>query len=340
MTLGEGFPRQEKPSPRANSPGMSITTDTIEFEGWKDCLRLGNGDAEIVVTTAFGPRIIRYGLPDGPNAFQVIPETRGQIGGPDKWLPYGGHRLWIAPESMPRSYFPDNGPVGSATVEDGTVVVANPPESTTQIAKELRVTLAPKGAAARVVHTLTNHGVWPVTLAAWALSIVANGGREILPQEPFVSHDDELLPARPLVLWKFTDMADPRWRWGTKYLSLRQDDTPDDKPQKVGAYNAQGWAAHLTSTQAFVKHIEPAPGGPAVLADQGCNFEIYTDGPFQELETLGPLVTLEPGQSVSHVEHWFLAPSNAIADEDAALDAALLPLVTQSRQEIRAAFGQ
>lgn len=318
---------------------MSITNETIEFEGWKDCLRLRNGDAEIVVTTTFGPRIIRYGLTDGPNVFQVIPKTRGQAAGGDTWLPYGGHRLWIAPEVMPRSYHPDNGPVGSATVESDTLTVANPPETTTGVAKELRITLAAKGAAVRVVHTLTNHNVWPITLAPWALSIVANGGRAILPQEPFVSHDDELVPARPLVLWKFTDMADSRWRWGTKYLSLRQDDTPDDKPQKVGAYNAQGWAAHLTPTQVFIKHIQPAPGGPAALPDQGCNFEIYTDGPFQELESLAPLVTLEPGQSVSHIEDWFVAACDHIADEDAALDTSLLPLVAKSRQEIQAAFG-
>lgn len=315
---------------------MSITHDTIEFEGWKDCLRLRNGDAELVVTTAFGPRIIRYGLTDGPNAFQIIPETRGQTGG-DKWLPYGGHRLWFAPEVMP--YYPDNGPVGSATVEGDTLIVANPPETTTGVAKEIRLTLAAQGTAVHVVHTLTNHGSEPITLAPWALSIVANGGRVVLPQEPFVSHDDDLLPARPLVLWKFTDMADSRWRWGKKYLSLRQDDLPDDNPQKVGAYNAQGWAAHLTPTQAFLIHIDVAPGGPAALVDQGCNFETYTDGPFQELETLGPLVTLEPGQSVSHAEHWFLAPCDAIADDDAALDAALLPRVEQSKREIQAAFG-
>lgn len=316
---------------------MSITHDTLEFEGWKDCLRLRNGDAELVVTTAFGPRIIRYGLTGGPNVFQVIPETHGQTGG-DKWLPYGGHRLWFAPEVMP--YYPDNGPVASATVENDTLIVANPPEATTGIAKEIRLTLAAQGTAVRVAHTLTNHASQPVTLAPWALSIVANGGRVVLPQEPFVSHDDDLLPARPLVLWKFTDMADSRWRWGKKYLSLRQDDLPDDNPQKVGAYNAQGWAAHLTPTQAFLIHIAPAPGGPAVLADQGCNFETYTDGPFQELETLGPLVTLAPGQSVSHVEHWFLAPCEDIADEDEALDADLLPLVSQSRREIQAAFAQ
>ena len=64
----------------------------------------------LVVTTAFGPRIIHYGRIGGPNAFHVIPETRGQIQS-GKWYPYGGHRLWHAPEVMPRTYQEDNAPV-------------------------------------------------------------------------------------------------------------------------------------------------------------------------------------------------------------------------------------
>lgn len=309
------------------------TLNTVEFAGWNDCLRLSNGDAEVIVTTEVGPRIIRYAKVSGPNAFHVIPETEGQSGG-DSWLPYGGHRLWLAPEAMPRSYFPDNSSIGSHSFASGTLTIANPPESTTQIAKEMQITLAARGTAARIVHKVTNHGFWPVTLAPWGLTIVANGGRVILPQEPFVAHKDDLLPARPLVLWKFTDMADARWRWGSKYISLRQDNNTA-APQKVGVFSARGWAAHITPNQAFVKWISVAPGGPAAMTDQGCNFETYTAGPFQELETLGPLATLEPGQSVSHTEYWHLTPTKQIADDDDSLDRDLLPLVRQAEDAIK-----
>ncbi len=316
---------------------METQLEQMKFEGW-DCVRLSNADAEVVVTTSVGPRIIRYGLLGGPNAFQIIPETRGQNNGSGEWLPYGGHRLWHAPEVNPRSYHPDHGPYGMPSLENGALRVISPTESTTGIAKEMRLTLAPTGSAVKVEHLLTNHAVWPVTLSVWALSIVANGGRVIVPQEPFVSHDDALDAARPLILWKFTDMADPRWRWGRKYLSLTQAGAAGN-PQKVGAYNAQGWAAHLTENQAFIIRIVPAPGGPAVLPDMGCNFETYTDGPFQELETLGPLVTLEPGASASHTEFWHLAKTASIADTDEALDASLLPLVQAAHSQTTQAFG-
>ena len=302
--------------------------ETTQFEGW-DAVRLGNGDASVIITTSVGPRIIYYGLTDGPNAFAVLPDTRGQSGG-DTWQPYGGHRLWHAPEVMPRSYFPDTGAYGAPVMDGDTLKLVSPTESTSGIAKEMRVSLAPSGSGVTVEHILTNHNVWPVTLSVWALSIVAPGGRVVLPQEPFVSHDDELVPARPLVLWKFTDMADPRWRWGKKYLSL----TPQDDlnfSQKVGLYNAQGWGAHIANGQAFVVTIQPAPSGPASLPDMGCNFETFTKGAFQELETLGPLTTLEPGQSASHTEHWFLGKVAGPTDTDDALDAALMPVVRQAQ---------
>ena len=312
----------------------------IKYEGW-DALHLSNGDAALVVTTSVGPRIIYYGLTDapngGPNAFAILPDTRGQSGG-DIWQPYGGHRLWHAPEVMPRSYFPDTGTYGTPQKEGNTLVLTSPVESTSGIQKEMRVTLASSGPGVKVEHVLTNHNVWPVTLSVWALSIVAPGGKVVLPQEPFVSHDDELVPARPLVLWKFTDMSDPRWRWGAKYLSLApQDDL--NYSQKIGLYNAQGWGAHLANEQAFVISIQPAPGGPAVLPDMGCNFETFTKGPFQELETLGPLTTLEPGQSASHTEYWHLAKVSGPTDTDAELDAALLPAVRQAQAQMLNAQG-
>ncbi len=40
--------------------------------------------------------------------------------------------------------------------------------------------------------------------------------------------------------------------------------------------------------------------------DHGCNFELYSDPEFLELETLGPLIELLPGQAVTHEEEWSL----------------------------------
>jgi hypothetical protein len=49
-----------------------------------------------------------------------------------------------------------------------------------------------------------------------------------------------------------------------------------------------------------------------------------------EIETLGPLTTLQPGEWVSHTEQWWLHRDVSIADwTDAGIDSALLPLLGQ-----------
>ena len=59
--------------------------------------------------------------------------------------------------------------------------------------------------------------------APWALSVMDTGGTAIIPLPPRGSHEDNLLPANSMTFWAYTDMADPRWTWGEKYLLLRQD---------------------------------------------------------------------------------------------------------------------
>jgi len=305
--------------------------ERVKYEGWDNCVRLTNGTVEVIVTTEVGPRIIRYGFVGGPNVFQVIPASAGKTGG-DEFVGYGGHRLWVAPEAMPRSYEPDNGPVATVKEEDGWLIVANGPETTSGFSKEMRIKVNAEGSGVVVEHKITNTLQWPVAAASWGLNIVANDGYVVLPQEPFVSHDDDLLPARPVILWKFTDMADPRWRWGTKYITLKQTAIAG-KPQKVGVYNQQGWSAHVTADGVFIVQIDVAPGGTAALTDEGSNYETYTDGPFQELETVGPYKTVEPGESTGHTEYWSLSRSGGIPDSDDALDEHLLSQVRFAKAE-------
>ena len=60
----------------------------------------------------------------------------------------------------------------------------------------------------------------------------------------------------------------------------------------------------------------------------GCSFETFTNNEFLEMETLGPMTKLQPGQTVELVENWGAFRKvnlPQIADED--LDRVVLPLV-------------
>ncbi|MEJ7618051.1 MAG: hypothetical protein WKF30_14065, partial [Pyrinomonadaceae bacterium] len=169
--------------------------------------------------------------------------------------------------------------------------------------------------------------LWAVSLAPWAMSIMRGGGTAILPQEPYRSHDDYLLPARPLILWHYTKLSDPRWTFGDKYIRLKIVEAMKES-QKIGIANKQGWAAYHHGTTLFVKRFGYQEG--ATYPDYGSNTEVYTAGSFVEVETLGPERQLAPGASVEYTERWHLFPNVKLGDTDAALEATLQPLLAQT----------
>jgi hypothetical protein len=306
--------------------------ERIDYGGWPNCLRLSNGAIELVATTDVGPRIIRLGFVGEQNLFQNFPGMLGRTGEPE-WLIYGGHRLWHAPEVYPRTYTPDNDPVEHDW--DGHTLTLRTVDAPNRLGKEIALTPHPSDPQVEVRHRIRNDGPWLIELAPWALSVMAPGGRAIYPQEEYRPHPEWLVPARPLVLWHFTDMSDPRWTWGRRYIQLRHDPAATTK-QKVGLLNRQGWAAYLLRGNAFIKRYAYVPD--AVYADMGCNTETYADADMLEVETLGPLTRLEPGGHVDHLESWLLARVDCGPSEDE-IDARLLPLVarTEGREDPRTA---
>jgi hypothetical protein len=281
-----------------------------------DCLRLTNGTVELVVTAGVGPRILRYALVGGENILGEQPEMEVQteLG---QWKAYGGHRLWTAPEGKPRSYAPDNSPVEVSQPNPGVVRLLQAPEAATGIQKEIAVGVGPSGPRVSIHHKLTNRGLWAVDVAPWALTIMRGGGIAILPQEPYRPHTEYLLPARPMVVWHYTDLSDPRFSIGKRLIRLTSDPSRAE-PQKLGIGNKQGWAAYAHRDTVFVKTIPFI--ADATYPDYGCNTEVFTSGNFIELESLGPTVRLEPGASVEHEEVWALFANVSLSkDEGTAL---------------------
>jgi hypothetical protein len=67
----------------------------------------------------------------------------------------------------------------------------------------------------------------------------------------------------------------------------------------------------------------------ATYPDFGCSLEMFTNHKFLEIETLGPMRTVRPGESLQHVEHWSLHRDVRLAEiSDDAIDRAVLPLIT------------
>ncbi|HTQ10744.1 MAG TPA: hypothetical protein VMI31_11775 [Fimbriimonadaceae bacterium] len=281
--------------------------EVVAYGGWNRCARLVSGKLEMIVTLEVGPRVIRFAETGGPNMFVEYPEDMGKTGG-DEYRSYGGHRLWIAPEAMPKTYYPDNNPV-EVDAEGDWHVFTSPTESHL-VQKQLRIKAERNGF--EIEHRVYNRNAFAINLAPWALTVMAAGGECIFPQPKYGIHSENLLPVRPMVMWAYTNMTDPRWTWGRRAVRLKQ--TENHEPQKIGAFVKQGLAGYANFGNFYYKRFpcEPAPDYP----DFGCNFETYTRHDMLEVESLGRLQTIEPDQYAVHVERHHLLTGVTLPKDD------------------------
>ena len=274
-----------------------------------ECIRIANGVAELFATLEYGPRIIHYALEGGPNVFFVNddPEYRKRGEDFDKafypgafWNIYGGNRLWAAPHSYPEAFYPDNGPVAWEPIEDGVRLMPAPRgESGLSLTTEVRLQAGSSRVA--VAHRVVNETKSPKRMAAWSITSLDAGGLELIPQP---RRQTGVLPNRRLSLWPYTDMRDPRLFWADRYIALRHD--PGVAAQvKIGLANEEGRAFYINKGCVFA--LGYAHEQDAEYADFGVSYETFADGRMVEMESMSPLRTVAPGESVFHGESWSLS---------------------------------
>ena len=292
-----------------------MSLQTIEYHGWKDCLLLENGDIELVVSVGLGPRVLSFKRKGGANFFKNFDDQMANVS-QDVWQSYGGHRLWHAPEVWTRTYYPDVQPV-KYEWDGSRLTLTCETETTSRLQKEIVIDFPDSGTLVKVAHRIYNRGPWAAKFAPWALSVMAPGGTVIVPQEPFVPHGpgegQSFAAGRAIVLWQFTNMADPRFVWGRRFIRMSQDDAYPTK-QKFGAMVKPGWAAYDFGAELFIKRFAFFPG--ANYPDYGCNAEFYTEPGMLEIESLGPEVPVEPGDFAEHIETWQIEQIEASKNDD------------------------
>lgn len=297
-----------------------IHIEKTPYAGWPNAYRLANASVELIITGDVGPRIVAFGFAGEENEFHQIPDDLGKTGG-DTWRIYGGHRFWYAPETLDRTYFPDNSPIQVDALPDGLRLV-QPVEPVTGMRKTIEIRLPSDEPVVRLRHLLTNTGPTAIQAAPWALTVLHAGGVAILPHPPRSHWPEPLLPSHTLTLWGYTRMADPHWTWGDRFILFRPDEQLSE-PQKVGMWNTTGWMAYARAGKLFVKHF--AAPGEGDYPDLNCNTEMWANNQSLELETLGPLRCLQPAESVDHEEVWSLLRDVPPPASDADVEQFVLP---------------
>ena len=303
----------------------------VEYRGWKNNLLLSNGAVELVVTLDVGPRVIAYRLPGG---FNVMKNYDSMMGGTNEaeWQIRGGHRFWLAPEDLTRTYFPDNRPVKWEQTGPHSAKFLPPPEDEYSVQKEMHLAISASGTKVEVTLKVTNIAKTSTELAPWGPTVMAPGGVEIIPLPPKAPHPGstknarspaDYAPNQELILWPYFDFTDTRWQFGHRYALLRQD--VNKGPTKIGLAHRMGWVAYLNSHVLFVKRFDYREG--AIYPDRGTRYQTFSNEDMLEMETVGELATLAPGQSAQLVESWEIFGNVPNVCTEADVDRVIRPLV-------------
>jgi len=264
------------------------------FGPWQHAYKVVAGSVEMIIVTEIGPRILSLRVGDQPNILYVADATPKR----DQWCIYGGHRIWMAPESE-ATMAPDNVPC-TVTVTNGEIVVETPVDPLSKLQKVLVVSAV--GNAFRVRNIIRNTGSLLATGAVWALTCVRPDSKVFFPW------------GRPgnwrmkkICYWaswcggkQTSNVQSPQWQ-PTEELFIID---PTGEVGKVGTSGHEGWlgAVFPAANTTFYKCFSYQEG--AAYTDDGCAIQSYTCKRMIEMETLSPFGVFQPGEELAHEEIW------------------------------------
>jgi hypothetical protein len=115
--------------------------ERFSYRGWQNAYKVSNGVVELTRPRMSAPESFFTAFAGARTCFMRSKRTRARLV-VRSFAPYGGHRLWVAPE-VETTYYPDNAPVQAA--EHGNAVRFTAPREAqplgTNLQKELEIEL-------------------------------------------------------------------------------------------------------------------------------------------------------------------------------------------------------
>ncbi len=289
-----------------------MITEVVNYKKFGKCLRLDNGKIEAYITLDMGPRIIKFNVSGCENLMfnddelERFVDVSSMFGEGKKCRTLGGHRMWISPEEMPKTYYPDDEPVEYSVENiDGIVkvLVTPPPQKITDMQEQYLITMGADNTMT-VTHYLMNVGKETVKKGIWGITITDKNGIAVMKQP---EKNNALLPNRQIVFWPYTRMNDERIMLGEKYIAVQQDPADTQVPAKIGYTNYEGKLYCFNKGQAMSISYD-SDYSKGEYPDMNVSSEIYTNKAILEIETLGHIGDILPGNAVTHTEVWSAVP--------------------------------
>ena len=261
-------------------------------------LWLEEGNIQIGIALDYGIRVRHLSIKGMDNLYYEQPaDFSDGFGSADTWKLRGGHRLWLTPE-CDDSYYPDDAPISYTLKEDGVLIVQDV-EPPLGIQKTLEITFRPDGTV-YLLHNFYNRNDHPIRGASWAINSLAASGDIDFSYGSNLYGD--FYPGAVFSLWGDTSLADPRLTISAGHIHAKY--LPISDYFKLGVFCPDGVATLESKGQRLTMGFDVCD--MRSLPDQGCNFELYMHKMFLEMESLGPVTDIAPGESASHWETWKL----------------------------------
>jgi hypothetical protein len=277
--------------------------DRITYHGWTNALRLSSATAEVIVVPEIG-RVMSFRFLDGENVFWEDRSLDGQRSDPTgkEWINFGGDKTWPAPEAewgrytgrqqwMPPSAF-DSMAV-EASITNHEVVLTSPVDPHYGVRTVRRMQLW--GSHLRIDTAYERVSGEPSKMGIWVITQFKDPRAIYVPVKT-----NSILPDG---YFKFGNEPWSQFQRKGDFIEITRD---PKAAHKMGSDADRLW---WVGEKEICVVTSPRVAG-AAYPDRGASAEVYTNPDpkkYVELELLGPLSTMRPGDRISATSTYMLS---------------------------------
>lgn len=283
-----------------------LHTQKITFEGRK-AIRVNTSGAELIATYEFGPLISHFGVAQGRNLLFWDGSDQRRRG---NWILRGGHRVWTTrplADETEEAYAEDHAQCNVETSETKVILTA-PPHPLFHIQKSIEI--EPVSPTRFLIHNkIANASDMLWSGGVWALTACAPG-----PTTTYGIPLGELGTAS----WDVFSIVFPRkWAGHSSQVNDPQISYTEDclilTPQGVETkrmIQAPKGIIGMSDAEENVSFLKKIVYDANAQYPLNTNIAFYVGpGNFMvEMETMSPVRSLRPGESLVHTEEWSLVP--------------------------------
>jgi hypothetical protein len=284
-------------------PTMLPAAEKLTYVGYPNCIELSNKTTRVILCPAAGGRVLVYAL-NGENSLYLEEEETGKPYVPGTKASMSAGRFDIGPEKIiPRRDALWSGKwIGEITGQRSARLTSQKNKATgTQLIRDFA--LAADSSHLSCTQTIVNISDQKTEWCHWSRTFAKGNGICIIPlTQPsrfpnnYVMYEGgDLINLRP---------SDPRIRTRDGFLEI----TGVPKHPELGMDSQAGWFAYLMHNDlCFVKRFRVFPDR-VYNEVASLTISIWYPEDRRVVEPIGPRERLQPGESASFTEDWWLLP--------------------------------